>query len=156
MAENEDHADVRILPPLLFLGSIALGVLVQLALPFRFAVESGLRVPVGLAAVAVGVAAIAWPMLWMRRTRQDPDPRKPSPELILGGPFRWSRNPIYLGMTLIQLGIGIALGNGWVVLLLAPTLALLQREVIAKEEAYLSRRFGDAYAAYRSSVRRWL
>jgi protein-S-isoprenylcysteine O-methyltransferase Ste14 len=156
MAENEDHADVRILPPLLFLGSIGLGVLVQLALPFRFAEESALRVPAGLLAVAVGVAAIAWPMVWMRRTRQDPDPRKPSPELILGGPFRWSRNPIYLGMTLIQLGVGIALGNGWVVLLLAPTLAILQREVIAKEEAYLSRRFGDAYGAYRSSVRRWL
>jgi protein-S-isoprenylcysteine O-methyltransferase Ste14 len=156
MAENEDHADVRILPPLLFLGSIGLGVLAQLALPFRFAEQSGLRVPIGLVAVAAGVAAIAWPIVWMRRSNQDPDPREPTPELILGGPFRWSRNPIYLGMTLIQLGVGVALGNGWVLLLLGPTLAILQREVIAKEEAYLSRRFGDAYAAYRRSVRRWL
>jgi protein-S-isoprenylcysteine O-methyltransferase Ste14 len=155
MAENEDHADVRILPPLLFLGSIGLGVLAQLALPFRFAEQSGLRVPLGLVAVAAGVAAAAWPIVWMRRTHQDPDPRKPSPELILGGPFRWSRNPIYLGMTLIQLGIGVALGNGWVLLLVGPTLAILQREVIAKEEAYLSRRFGDTYAAYQRSVRRW-
>ena len=92
----------------------------------------------------------------MRRTHQDPDPREPSPELILGGPFRWSRNPIYLGMTLIQAGVGVALGNAWLLLLLAPTLVILQREVIAKEEAYLTRKFGDAYLAYQRSVRRWL
>jgi protein-S-isoprenylcysteine O-methyltransferase Ste14 len=156
MAETDDHADVRVLPPLLFLGSIGLGVLAQLALPLRFASQSGLRVPLGLVLAAAGVAAIVWPILWMRRTQQDPDPRKPSPELILGGPFRWSRNPIYLGMTLIQAGVGIALGNLWVLLLLAPTLAVLQREVIAKEEAYLTRKFGDPYVAYQHSVRRWL
>jgi protein-S-isoprenylcysteine O-methyltransferase Ste14 len=156
MPETTDHADVRILPPLLFLGSIALGVLVQLALPLRFASESGLRVTFGLVLVAAGVAAGAWTIVWMRRTHQDPDPRKPSPELIAGGPFRWSRNPIYVGMALIQAGDGVALGNLWVLLLLAPTVAVLQREVIAKEEAYLTRKFGDAYVAYRGSVRRWL
>jgi protein-S-isoprenylcysteine O-methyltransferase Ste14 len=156
MAETEDHADVRILPPLLFLGSLALGVLAQLALPLGFASGSGLRVGVGLALVAAGVAAIAWPIVWMRRTHQDPDPREPSPELILGGPFRFSRNPIYVGMTLIQAGAGVALGNAWLLLLLAPTLVVLRREVIAKEEAYLARKFGDAYLAYQRSVRRWL
>jgi protein-S-isoprenylcysteine O-methyltransferase Ste14 len=156
MPETADHAEVRVLPPLLFLGSIALGVLVQLALPLRFASQSGLRVPFGLAAVGLGVAALAWTIVWMRRTHQDPDPRKPSPELIVGGPFRWSRNPIYVGMTLIQAGVGIALGNLWLLLLLVPTVAVLQREVIAKEEAYLTRKFGDPYVAYQRSVRRWL
>jgi protein-S-isoprenylcysteine O-methyltransferase Ste14 len=156
MPETADHADVRVLPPLLFLASIALGVLVQLALPLRFASQSGLRVPFGLALVAAGVAAGAWTIVWMRRTHQDPDPRKPSPELIVGGPFRWSRNPIYVGMTLVQAGVGIALGNLWLLLLLVPTVAVLQREVIAKEEAYLIRKFGDPYVAYQRSVRRWL
>jgi protein-S-isoprenylcysteine O-methyltransferase Ste14 len=153
---NEDHADVRILPPLLFLGSILLGVLLQLVIVVGFTTQTTWRVPFGLALVALGVAAIAWVIVEMRRTHQDPDPRKPTPELIVGGPFRLARNPIYTGMALIQLGIGIALANVWIVLLLAPTLWILRREVIEKEEAYLERKFGDAYRTYKSSVRRWL
>jgi protein-S-isoprenylcysteine O-methyltransferase Ste14 len=90
------------------------------------------------------------------RTQQDPDPRTPTPELIVGGPYRFSRNPIYLGMTLLQAGIGLALGNLWIVLLLAPVLFVLQRAVIEPEETYLARRFGEAYAGYRARVRRWL
>ena len=153
---SEDHADVHILPPLLFLGSIALGVLLQLAVGLRFATQSGLRVPLGLALVALGVISGAWAIRWIRRTKQDPDPRKPTPELIAGGPFRFSRNPIYVGMTLIQTGVGVALGNLWILLLLVPTLVILVRGVIEKEEAYLERKFGDSYTRYRASVRRWL
>ena len=157
MAEPaEDHADVRILPPVLFLGSIAVGVLIQFAIPLGFAQGSGLRVGIGLLAVALGFAEIAWAFTVMRRTHQDPDPRKPSPELIPSGPYRYSRNPMYVGMTLIQTGIGVALGNLWILLLLVPTLFILQRGVIEKEEAYLQRRFGDSYLRYRNSVRRWL
>jgi len=153
---TEDHADVRILPPLLFLGSIVLGVLLQLTIVVRLEVESGLRVPIGLALVALGVAPMAWAIRWMSRTKQDPDPRKPTPELIAGGPYRFSRNPIYVGMALIQAGIGVALGNLWILLLLVPTLVVLRRSVIEKEEAYLERKFGDSYARYRATVRRWL
>jgi len=153
---SEDHADVHILPPLVFLAAIALGMLLQLAVALRFAEQSGLRLPLGLALIALGVAAMAWAIVWMRRTRQDPDPRKPTPELIAGGPYRFSRNPIYVGMALIQTGIGVVLGNLWVLLLLVPVLAILQRGVIEKEEAYLARKFGDSYARYRESVRRWL
>jgi len=155
-APSEDHADVHILPPLLFLGSIALGVLLNLTIVVRLAVDSGLRVPFGLALIALGVAPIAWAIRWMSRTKQDPDPRKPTPELIAGGPFRYSRNPIYVGMTLIQAGVGVALGNLWILLLLVPTLMILRRGVIEKEEAYLERKFGDSYVRYRASVRRWL
>ena len=140
----------------MFLGSILLGALLQLAVVWRFATQSGWRVPFGLALVALGVAAIAWVLSGMRRTHQDPDPRKPTPELIVGGPFRFSRNPIYVGMALVQSGVGLALGNPWILLLLAPTLWILQRGVIEKEEAYLTRKFGDAYSRYRASVRRWL
>ena len=152
----EDHADVHILPPLLFLGSILLGVLLQFVVAVEFTTHFKWRLPLGLALVTLGAAAMAWVIAEMRRTHQDPDPRKPTPELLVGGPFRWSRNPIYVGMALIQAGVGIALANVWIVLLLAPTLWILRREVIEKEEAYLERKFGDAYRTYKSSVRRWL
>jgi len=154
--ESPDHAEVRILPPLLFLGSILLGALLQLVIVVRLTTKPGWLVPVGLALVALGVAAMAWVIAEMRRTHQDPDPRKPTPELIVGGPFRFARNPIYTGMALVQAGIGLALANVWILLLLPPTLWILRREVIEKEEAYLERKFGDAYRAYKSSVRRWL
>ena len=154
--ESPDHAEVRILPPLLFLGSILLGALLQLVIAVRLTTKPGWLVPVGLALVALGVAAMAWVIAEMRRTHQDPDPRKPTPELIVGGPFRFARNPIYTGMALVQAGIGLALANVWILLLLPPTLWILRREVIEKEEAYLERKFGDAYRAYKSSVRRWL
>jgi len=151
-----DHADVHILPPLAFLAAIGLGVLLQLVVSVRMEVDGGLLVALGLALIALGVAAAAWAIVWMRRTHQDPDPRKPTPELIAGGPYRFSRNPIYVGMALIQAGIGIALGNLWIVLLIVPTLMVLRRTVIEREEAYLERKFGDAYVRYRASVRRWL
>ena len=155
-AAAPDHAEVRILPPLLLLGSILLGVALHWLWPLGFEAGGGRRVLVGLALLAAGIGAGAWTIVWMRRTKQDPDPRKPTPELILGGPFRYSRNPIYVGMALVQTGVGIALGNAWVLLLLPPTLLVLARGVIEKEEAYLARKFGAAYVDYRARVRRWI
>src|SRR5262245_54495798 len=125
MPEPEDHADVHVLPPLLFLGSIAFGALLGWLVPLGFATGGDVSVALGVVVIAAGLAAGAWTIVWMRRTQQDPDPRKPTPELILAGPFRWSRNPIYVGMALIQAGLGIALGNLWILLLLVPTLAIL-------------------------------
>jgi protein-S-isoprenylcysteine O-methyltransferase Ste14 len=145
-----------VLPPVLLLASIALGVALGRLAPLPLAAGGRLRVLLGLALIAVGVAAGVWTVVWMRRTRQDPDPRKPTPELILAGPFRFSRNPIYVGMALLQTGLALALGNLWLLLLLAPLLWVLTRYVIEREEAYLARKFGEAYEGYRRSVRRWL
>jgi protein-S-isoprenylcysteine O-methyltransferase Ste14 len=153
---SSDHADVRVLPPLLYLGSILLGAALGWLVPFGFAAGGRLRVLVGIALSIAGLALIAWAFVFHRRTNQDPDPRTPSPELIGGGPYRWTRNPMYVGMASIQAGVGIALGNAWILLLLAPTMWTNQRYVIEREEAYLSRRFGAAYDTYRTQVRRWL
>jgi len=156
MTETEDHADVRILPPILFLSSILLGAAIQWLLPLPFARGSGLRVLLGIAFVLGGFGLGLWAYRTMRRTNQDPDPREPSPELIPGdGPYRYTRNPMYVGMAAIQAGVGIAFGNAWMLLLLPPTLFVLTRQVIEREEAYLTRRFGDAYLAYKAQVRRW-
>lgn len=155
-SDPEDGADVRVLPPVLFLGSIALGVVLGWLAPLSLAAGGRLRVLLGLALIALGIGAGVWTIAWMRRTKQDPDPRKPTPELIFAGPFRLSRNPIYVGMALVQAGAGLALGNVWVLLLLPPTLFVLVRYVIEREEAYLAHKFGEPYESYRRAVRRWL
>jgi protein-S-isoprenylcysteine O-methyltransferase Ste14 len=91
-----------------------------------------------------------------RRTGQDPAPWKPSPSLILDGPYRFSRNPIYTGMTLVQLGVGISAGNGWIVLLAPLALLIVHVTAVLPEEAYLGERFGESYLRYKESVRRYL
>ena len=80
----------------------------------------------------------------------------PSTALATDGIYRLTRNPIYLGLTLIYAGIAIAAGSFWSVLLLVPLLAVMRIGVIAREEAYLTRLFGDEYRAYTARVRRWL
>ena len=77
-------------------------------------------------------------------------------DLVTEGPYRFTRNPIYLGMVLSLTGLAIAFGNLWLLTMLVPFVLVIRYGVIAREEAYLERKFGDAYRAYRARVRRWL
>ncbi len=92
----------------------------------------------------------------MAKAGTDPRPDKPDTAMVEAGPFRFSRNPIYLGFLLAVAGFALRWGDlwGWVAVVLAHL--VLDRFVVAKEEAYLTTRFGAAYEAYRSRVRRWV
>ena len=103
--------------------------------------------------VLAGLALIVWAFLVPPRDAPGPRPAQADARADPGGPYRWSRNPMYLGMALIQAGVGIALGNAWILLLLVPTLWINQRYVIESEEAYLADSSARPYAAYRSAVR---
>lgn len=95
----------------------------------------------------------------MRRfaaTGQDPKPWLPSPELIEAGIYRVSRNPMYVSMALLQVGLGVAVGYGWVALLVPMSMATVYWTAIRHEERYLEDKFGEAYLQYKRSVRRWL
>jgi protein-S-isoprenylcysteine O-methyltransferase Ste14 len=81
---------------------------------------------------------------------------RPSSALVVSGPYRFTRNPMYLGMTLMTVAIALWLNTWWVIVLLVPALLVIQRFVIAREERYLHRRFGAEYDAYTRQVRRWL
>jgi protein-S-isoprenylcysteine O-methyltransferase Ste14 len=81
---------------------------------------------------------------------------RPTTAIVTAGPFRYSRNPIYVALTLLYLGIGMVLNALWVLLLIVPVIAVMQRGVIAREERYLERKFGDEYRRYQVRVRRWL
>ena len=112
--------------------------------------------PLGWLLTAVGVALLLWTLVTFVRHRTTVNPYKAASSLCTGGPFRFSRNPIYLGDWFILGGVSLLLATAWP-LVFAPLIwALLRYGVIRHEEAHLEARFGDDYRAYMKRVRRWL
>lgn len=115
---GERGAKVRFPPPLVYLVSILLGVAIRYAAaPLAVAAYRYLALAAGVAVLLAGLGLIAGAWTLFRRTGQDPKPWKPTPEIVLSGPYRFTRNPVYLGLTCIQIGLGLALNNLWISLL---------------------------------------
>ena len=119
-----------------------------------------LPAPVGLvlgaAFVGLGLLVNIWAVRTMARGGASPDALRPPAALVTWGPFRFSRNPMYLGFVLIYVGGGLLLNSLWIVLLAAVVVAGLTRAIIVRDERLLEKRFGDEYRTYRARVRRWL
>jgi len=156
-ADERDGAAVRFPPPFVYLIAVIVGALLQAwVLPLRLGLPSGARIVLGVAATLLGVASIAAAIGLFRRTGQDPAPWKSTPKIVATGIYRVTRNPMYVGMALVQAGIGFGWGNGWILLLLPLVIVVIYTSAIRHEEAYLERKFGDVYLRYKGSVRRWL
>jgi protein-S-isoprenylcysteine O-methyltransferase Ste14 len=153
-----DHADVAVMPPLLFLGALIAGALLSYLVPIGPGLGSanGLALTVGLIFVTLGFALVALSGRSFHRAGTSVVPSEPSTALVTTGPYRYTRNPIYIGFVLAYFGFAIVLTSMWVLLLLIPVLAVMQRGVVVPEEAYLARKFGDAYRKYQARVPRWL
>lgn len=143
-------------PPAVFLGFIALGVWLHHRRPLPMAIPPIARhVAAGLVGAA-GAALVATSFKWFRLTGQDPAPWKPSPTLILQGPYKFSRNPMYLGVALACLAVGIWMSDVWMAFVPVVSLIVVHYTAVLPEEAYLAERFGEPYVQYRARVRRWL
>ena len=154
---NKDGAKVRFPPPLVFLGAIVLGVTVQhKAMPLSLVFARGLRLAAAVLILACGVSLVASARILFKRTGQNPIPWKPTPELILQGPYRFTRNPMYVGVTLFVIGLGLALNNLWISLFAAPALLLVHFIAVLPEERYLAAKFGESYRSFLAQVRRYL
>lgn len=153
---DADAAAVRFPPPLVYLLAVIAGAACHALLPLPLRLGPSTRIAGAVAAAGLGAAAIAGAIGFFRRTGQDPKPWTSTPEIITSGIYRWSRNPMYVGLALIQIGIAIALANGWILALVPPVLVLVHATAIRHEERYLERKFGETYLAYKRSVRRWL
>lgn len=144
-------------PPLLFLAALLIGFVLDrlLRLPFpvpgmvSWIIGGGALILIGFALFAAGIRNFS------RATTPVPT-NEPTRVLVTTGIHGWTRNPIYLGMFLIYGGIGIAAQNSWILVLTLPLAILIRYGVVAREEAYLERRFGDAYRGYKQTVWRWL
>jgi protein-S-isoprenylcysteine O-methyltransferase Ste14 len=154
---TERGARVRFPPPLVFLGFILLGVALRyLVAPITCPVARWITLTAGILILLTGLGIGLMARTHFVRTGQSPIPWTPSPELLLEGPYRFMRNPLYLGMTLIQIGLGLALNNLWIALFAAPALLTVHFIAVLPEEKYLTEKFGADYKAYLRTVRRYL
>lgn len=147
---STDHPGVRVPPPLIFAGLTGIGLVAHASL------ASGLLLFVGTAVGLLGLALIAGSLDRFRRAKVRPEPWQPAARLIIAGLYRYSRNPMYLGMTVLALGIAGTLASAPAAIGALTAALLVDRLVIRREEDYLLRTFGQAYADYCRAVPRWL
>jgi protein-S-isoprenylcysteine O-methyltransferase Ste14 len=155
MADERDNPGIKVPPPLIYLVPLLLGLMLdrRRRLPF---LPRGVARGLGLSLLGGGAVFNAWFLLTIRKTDVPIRTDKPVPRLTTEGPFHYSRNPSYLALAIIYAGIASLRNSLWAMLLLAPALWVMQREVIGREERYLERAFGEEYLAYKARVRRWV
>jgi protein-S-isoprenylcysteine O-methyltransferase Ste14 len=156
MPETVDRPNVVIPPPIPWLFSIVAGLVAGRLYPLPFVPTIIPHAWVGGVVFALAVALAVWAMVIIRSAGTQFDVHKPTTTIVENGPYRATRNPIYLAMFLGQAGIAVGFDNLWVLALLAPFYFVIRHGVVAREETYLERKFGALYLNYKSRVRRWL
>ena len=149
-----DHAGVKIPPPLFYVVIFAVGRLVQWFFPLPGLPAALSRVG-GATFVAAGILLCLWSIAVFWRARTSLVPIKPSTTLVIAGPYRFTRNPMYLGLLLVYVGMALWTNVLWGLMLLPLVVTVVQRLVIQKEERYLERKFGAEFLHYKTQVRRW-
>jgi protein-S-isoprenylcysteine O-methyltransferase Ste14 len=150
-----DSAGVIAPPPLIYLAGLAIGFVLEALLPSA-SVPDAVAWPVGVGLILAGLALAASFIAAFRRAHTPVDPYEPTSAIVTTGPYRLSRNPAYVAMALAYVGIAVLSGALWVLVPLLPTLIVIDRGVIAREERYLEHKFGDEYLRYKAGTRRWL
>ena len=142
-------------PPILYLAAFVAGGATHSAFPIHFLLADWLRLAIGLPTIVLAGAFWISAILALRRAGTAVNPGKPTTALVAQGPFRFSRNPLYLSLALIYLGATISLDMLWPLVFLPGVLAAIGL-VVRQEERYLERKFGQVYLDYKAKVRRWL
>jgi len=156
MTETSDTAQAIVRPPLAWGLAIVIGLALDWLAPLPF-------VPAGVPAAGLGagvfllaLALFAWAVMTMTRAGTNVPGNRPATTIVANGPYRFTRNPIYVGMFLSIAGLAIAFDTSWLLLTLVAFALVVRYGVVAREEAYLERKFGDVYRDYRRRVRRWI
>jgi protein-S-isoprenylcysteine O-methyltransferase Ste14 len=157
--QQRDSADVRLFPPAAPLVTVLLGAALDQIVPIRigFLLPAPARYWIGGLVIAGALLGLGlWSVYLMRSGGQSENPWKPTSHIERRGPFRITRNPMYLQMVLICIGFAVLLANVWILVLTPFCAWTLQQLAIKPEEAYLERKFGEDYLAYKRAVRRWI
>lgn len=153
--DERDDPGIVVPPPLIYLGPLVLGLLLNRKLPAPFLPRRMARI-LGLSLLGGWALLGGWFFRTMHRAGAPIRTDKPVPELATDGPFRYTRNPGYLSLAMFYAGIASLANALWAILLLPAALLVIQRAVIQREERYLERKFGEEYLRYKARVRRWI
>ena len=155
---DAETAGVIARPPLLFLAALLLGLASDHLFPSPFAVPEGEwgHGIIASALIVIGLTLAATGIRNFSRSATPVPTNQPTRALVTTGIHGWTRNPIYLGMFLVYGGIGVAVGSPSILILTLPLAIAIRYGVVAREEAYLERRFGETYRDYKARVRRWV
>ena len=155
MAPSADNPGVVARPPLLYAVAFVLALVGRWFWPAPI-FGPAVALWSGLVLVALGVGTAIWGRRTMQAAGTNIDPARPTTAIVTSGPFRFSRNPLYLALTVLYLGLTLAVNTWWGVFVLVPLLIIMHRGIVLREERYLEVKFGESYRQYRSKVRRYL
>ena len=153
--ENKKNAGLPIPPPLLMAIFLVVALLFGWKLPIPIPFPAWMKITgwgLSLAAIGIGLSAVRA----MRKAHTSPDPRTPTSAIVSAGPFRFSRNPIYLSFVLVLISLPLIFGYYWGAILAPVAIDAYNRLIIEREETYLEQQFKQVYLDYKSRVRRWL
>ena len=152
----EDTSGIVAPPPLLYVGAFLSGMAIHTFLPLSLLSAVSLRLITGITLSVGSGLFVFWALLTMRRFKTTISPYRPSTAIVMTGPYRLSRNPIYIAMTGLYAGVAFLLNSVCPLLILPLLLFVMHHGVILREERYLSLKFSETYDSYKSKVRRWL
>ena len=155
MKIKRDFHGILAFPQMLLIGTITTGIVINLFVHIEL-IPQGVQFYAGTVVISLAVYIAAISFHEFRKNGVSIDPKKVPSVLITTGPFRYSRNPLYLALCLMELGIGVLLDNVWIFGLLIVVIIVLTYTAISSEERTLSEQFGKEYLKYASEVRRWL
>jgi protein-S-isoprenylcysteine O-methyltransferase Ste14 len=154
---ERDTAGVLAPPPVLYATGLVIGLVLHTLHPIHIASSSGSVVRgAGFVLMALGLLLSASVMRVFGAAGTPVPPYRPTARLVFSGPYRYSRNPDYLGQALLYVGIALVANSWWPLFILPVVLFVVQRFVIEREERYLEAKFGEEYREYKARVRRWL
>jgi protein-S-isoprenylcysteine O-methyltransferase Ste14 len=154
-APSSDTAGIRVPPPVYYVAAFLVGVALELIFPTSWP-PFGVRLAVALIGGGAWLALDGVATVFFRRAGTSVVPMNPTTALVTSGPYRLTRNPMYVGMACLYIALAFAFGVIWALVFLPAVIVVIDRFVIAREEPYLERKFGQAYRDYKARVRRWL
>lgn len=155
-ASTGDNPGVVVRPPILYLGALVTLVVLRWIWPTPILADASLALDAGVALGVVALALGLWAVVTMRSAGTNVDPTRESTTIVTAGPFRYTRNPIYVGLDLLFVGVTLALNDWWGLVVLVPLVVVMHVGVIRREERYLEQKFGGDYLRYKYDVARYV
>jgi protein-S-isoprenylcysteine O-methyltransferase Ste14 len=156
MSDAADNSNALVRPPIALMLAFVGGLGIDWLYPLRFVPGDISGDWAGAAVFAAGLALALWAIATFRDAGTRVETYKATSTIVESGPYRFTRNPIYVGMFVGLIGLAIGFNSLWILAALVPFFLVIRFGVVAREEAYLERKFGGAYLAYKTRVRRWL